>query len=171
MARAILLFVVLSASSPRAEDVRGTVFEVANGARAPSAGAFVIVHWIGRRPNLWHYESVCIQAAIGRTNAQGRFAIVEPPPLRSTFLVFRDDAAVAVWKPGLDEVFELRKPGEWTLLPTKLGAEQRAFAADGMAAFGCADDKGILLPLADSQGVLADFNRALAAEKTSRRAR
>lgn len=158
---------VLISGGAQAQGVQGTVYEVADAgaARAPSPNAFVIVHWTGRRPGFGHYESVCIQAAIGRTDGQGRFAIQEPPPLRSTFFVFRDDAAVAIWKPGLDERFGLRKPGEWTLVPTKLTAEERAFAADGMAAFGCHDGQGMPVPLTDPQGVLADFKKALAAER------
>jgi len=164
MARAILLLMVLSASCVHAQSVRGTVFEVKDGVRAPSAGAFVIVHWTGRRPGFGHYESVCIQAAIARTDAQGRFAISEPPPLRSTFLVFRNDPAVAVWKPGFDTSAEQPRPGEWNLLPGKATAEMRAAMAEGLRHYGCSDDKGMLLPLTDPQGVLADFHRALAAE-------
>jgi len=163
-----VFFVLLLATSARAEDVGGRVFETTGVGRAPSANAFVIVHWIGRRPNLWHYESVCIQAAIGRTDAEGRFAIAEPPPLRSTFFVFRDDAAVAVWKRGFDERFELRKPGEWILAPSKASAELRATMADGMRGLGCSDDKGMLLPLTDPQGVLPDFHRALAEDRRAR---
>ena len=161
-----LLALLLLSAPVRAEDVSGTVFELVNGQRVPAANAFVIVHWVGRRPNLWHYESVCIQAAVGRTDAQGRFAIAEPPPLRSTFLVFRDDAAIAVWKPGYDE--HSRKAGEWTLAPTKASAEMRKAMADGLGSYGCSDDKGRLLPLTDPQGVLADFKRALAAESPPR---
>ena len=161
MARAVLLFMVLSASSVRAQDVRGTVFEVANGGRAPSAGAFVIVHWTGRRPGLGHYESVCIQAAIARTDPQGRFAIAEPLPLRSTFLVFRNDPAVAVWKPGFDTSPELPVNGVWNLVPTRATAEMRKAMAEGLSYYGCSDDQGRLLPLTDPQGVLPDFRRAL----------
>ena len=158
VAFATLLLLVTSA---RAEDVSGTVFEQAGAERVASAGAYVIVHWAGRRPNLWHYESVCIQAAIGRTDPQGRIAIAEPPPLRSTFLVFRDSAAVTIWKPGFDEVYGLRRPGEWTLVPTKMSAEQRVSYADTLTGLGCADDKGFLRPFTDPQRVLPDFRRAL----------
>jgi hypothetical protein len=155
-----LLLFLLVASAARAEDVSGRVLEARGGERVPAANAFVIVHWAGRRPNLWHYESVCIQAAIGRTDAQGRFAIAVPPPLRSTFLVFRDPAAVTVWKPGFDEAYQLRRPGEYALVATKMDAEQRASYADSLEALGCADDKGFLLPFTDPQGVLPDFRRA-----------
>jgi len=156
-----MVLALLFAASARAQDVQGTVFEVANAARTPAANAFVIVHWIGRRPGLGHYESVCIQAAIGRTDAQGRFAIAEPPPLRSTFLVFRDDPAVAVWKPGFDAQ---GKYPEWSLVRTRLNSEQRRGLVEILQDYGCRDDQGSLLPLTDPQGVLADFRRALAAE-------
>jgi len=162
------VILLLLASPARAEDVSGTVFEAVGAGRVPSAGAYVIVHWAGRRPNLWHYESVCIQAAIGRSDAQGRVAIAEPPPLRSTFLVFRDSAAVTVWKPGFDDIYELRRPGEWVLVPTKMNAEQRASYADSLTSLGCADDKGFLLPFTDPQGVLPDFRRALDAARRVR---
>lgn len=169
-ARVAFLTLVLAASA-QAEDVSGRVFEQTSAGRVPSGGAYVIVHWAGRRPNFWHYESVCIQAAIARTDALGRFAIAEPPPLRSTFLVFRDSAAVTVWKPGFDEAYEARRPGEWSLVPTRMSAELRASYADTLAGLGCADDKGFLLPFTDPQGVLPEFSRALATEAPSRRAR
>ena len=82
----------LAAPGPAgAQAVSGTVYE----GSAPSPNAFVIVHWTGTRPGFGHYESVCIQAAITRTDAQGRYELAEPPPLRSTFLVWRRDPAVA----------------------------------------------------------------------------
>lgn len=162
--RSIALILLLLARTAHAEDVNGRVFEISDAVRAPSANAFVIVHWTGRRPGFGHYESVCYQAAIGRTDAQGRFAIAEPPPLRSTFLVFRNDPAIAVWKPGFDTSAEQLRPGEWDLLPGKATAEMRAAMAEGLRHYGCSDDKGMLLPLTDPQGVLADFHRALAAE-------
>ena len=162
------LALTLASAAAHAEDVQGTVFEGSNAARVPSANAFVIVHWAGRRPNLWHYESVCIQAAIGRTDAQGRVAIAEPPPLRSTFFVFRDSAAVTVWKPGFEEAYELRRSGEWTLVPARQSAEVRASYADSLNGLGCPDDKGFLLPFTDPQGVLPDFKRALAEVRRAR---
>ena len=158
----------------QAQDVRGTVFEIANPEapradwkRAPSAGAFAVVHWTGRRPGFGHYQSVCIQAAIARTDAQGRFAIAQPPALRSTFLVWRDDPAVALYKPGFDERSELRVAGpsrEWSLVPTRLEAPLRAAVVEGMSDMGCRDESAMLVPLADPQGVLAAFRAALAAE-------
>lgn len=160
---ALALVTVLIAAGAQAQDVSGRVFELTATGRAPSANAFVIVHWTGRRPGFGHYESVCIQAAIGRTDEQGRFAIQEPPPLRSSFLVFRDDPAIAVWKPGYDE--QSRKAGEWTLEPTKASVEMRKAMADGLGSYGCSDNKGMLLPLTDPQGVLGDFRRALEAER------
>ena len=161
-----------------AQEVRGTVFEVENPEapraqwkRAPSAGAFVIVHWTGTRPGLAHYESVCIQAAIARTDAQGRFEIAEPPPLRSTFLVWRDDPAVAVYKPGFDDRRDLGVRGvqrELTLAPTRLDAAQRAAFAELLSGMGCRDDKANLVPLTDPQGALLLFEAALAAESPAK---
>lgn len=161
-----------------AQEVRGTVFEVENPEapraqwkRAPSAGAFVIVHWTGRRPGLAHYESVCIAAAIGRTDAQGRFELAEPPPLRSTFLVMRNDPAVAVYKPGFDDRRELGVRGgvrEFTLAPTRLDAAQRAGFVEVLSGMGCRDDKGALIALTDPQGALRAFDAALAAERGTR---
>jgi hypothetical protein len=158
------LFLVAATTVAQAQDVQGTVFEITTAGRVPSAKAFVIVHWTGRRPGFGHYESVCIQAAIGRTDALGRFAVAEPRPLRSTFLVFRNDPAVAVWKPGFDTSPELPVNGAWNLIPTKATAEMRIAMAEGLRHYGCSDERGMLLPLTDPQGVLADFQRALAAE-------
>jgi hypothetical protein len=154
----LALLLVPFGACVRAQDVAGTVFEVANDARTPSAGAFVIVHWTGRRPGFFHYESVCIQAAIARTDAQGRFELAEPPPLRSTFLVWRDDPAIAVYKPGFDG------SGKLTLAPTRLDASQRRSFVDAMSDMGCRDDKAMLVPLADPQGVLPAFRAALEKE-------
>lgn len=161
-----------------AQEVRGTVFEVQNPEaprsqwkRAPSAGAFVIVHWTGRRPGMAHYESVCIAAAIGRSDAQGQFQIAEPPPLRSTFLVMRNEPAVAVYKPGFDERRDLGVRGarhELALAPTRLDAAQRAAFVELMSGMGCRDDKGALIALTDPQGALLPFEAALAAESGSK---
>src|SRR5262245_26897628 len=141
------------------QDVRGTVFETDGARRAPSAGAFVIVHWTGRRPGL-HYEAVCYQAAIARTDADGRFAIAEPPPLRSRFLVFRNDPAVAVYKPGFDTT---RGKDEWTLVATRADPAQRRGLVEILQGYGCPDEKQDLR-LTDPQGVLPAFRAALAAE-------
>jgi len=151
MHRAALLALLLAVPA-RAEDVSGRVLELAGTQRLPSANAFVIVHWTGRRPGFGHYESVCIQAAIAKTDAQGRFAIAEPPPLRSTFLVFRNDPAVAVWKPGFDTH---RGQGEWTLSPTRMTREERTGIVEILRGYGCRDAQGMLVPLAGSQRVLA----------------
>lgn len=157
-----------------AQEVRGTVFEVENPdvpraqlKRTPSAGAFVIVHWTGRRPGMAHYESVCISAAIGRTDAQGRFQIAEPPPLRSTFFVMRNEPAVAVYKPGFDDRRDLGVRGvqrEMTLAPTRLDAAERAVFVEMLSQMGCRDDKGALVALTDPQGALLLFEEALTAE-------
>ena len=164
-------------ASALAQEVRGAVFEVQNPEapraewkRAASAGAFVIVHWTGRRPGLFHYESVCIQAAIARTDAQGRFEVAEPPPLRSTFLVFRNAPAVAVYKPGFEAANESRPEGarnEWLLAPSKVEAQQRAIFIEVMAHMGCRDAQ-FRLVLTDPQGLLPAFRDALAAESPRR---
>ena len=120
--RALALF-LFTAGSAAAQTVSGTVYE----GSAPSKDAFVIVHWTGTRPNLWHYESVCIQAAVARTDERGRFEIKEPPPLRSTLLVWRRDPAVAVWKPGFDTQ---RAESRFLLVPTTMSREQRAGIAE-----------------------------------------
>jgi len=148
----------LAAPGPAgAQAVSGTVYE----GSAPSPNAFVIVHWTGTRPGFGHYESVCIQAAIARTDERGRFEIREPPPLRSTFLVWRRDPAIAVWKPGFDTQ---RAEGRFSLVPTTMNREQRAGIAEILGHYGCTDDKGMLVPLTDTNGALADFRKALAAE-------
>jgi hypothetical protein len=165
MHRAALVALLLAAPA-RAEDVSGRVLELAGTQRLPSANAFVIVHWTGRRPGFGHYESVCIQAAIAKTDAQGRFAIAEPPPLRSTFFVFRDDPAIAVWKPGFDTQ---RGEGGWTLSPTKMTREQRTGIAGILRGYGCRNEQGMLVPLADPQKVLGDFSRALETESPTPR--
>ncbi len=173
MRQLVLLVLGIAVGIPaHAQEVRGTVFEIQNPdapraewQRAPSAGAFVIVHWTGRRPGLFHYESVCIQAAIARTDGQGRFEIAEPPPLRSTFLVFRDAPAVGIYKPGFDGRSELRVAGrEWSLAPTRMAAPLRAAFVEGMADMGCRDERTGLAALVDPQGVLPAFQAALAAE-------
>ena len=154
--RALALF-LLTAGTAAAQTVSGTVYE----GSAPSKDAFVIVHWTGTRPGFGHYESVCIQAAITRTDERGRFEIQEPPALRSTFLVWRREPAIAVWKPGFDTQ---RAEGRFSLVPTTMSREQRAGIAEILAHYGCTDDKGMLLPLSDSSGALAEFRQALAAE-------
>ena len=157
----------------RAQDVRGTVFEVEKPAapraewkRAPSPGAFAIVHWTGRRPGIGHYESVCIQAAIARTDAQGRFALAEPPPLRSTFLVWRNEPAVAIYKPAFEALREPPAAGarEWLLVPVQRAVAERSALVDRMSDMGCRDENGMPAPLTDPQGVLPAFRAALAAE-------
>ena len=164
--RPTALIFLLMAGSAHAEDVGGTVLEQTGAGRVPSEGAYVIVHWIGYRPGFGHYESVCLQAAIGRTDRTGRFVIPEPP-MRSRFVLFHSDPAIAVYKPGFDAAREVRprESREWSLAPTQLSREQRANLADVLGNYGCREDDGTLAPLVDPQSVLADFKRAIAAEK------
>ena len=161
-----LVAALLFCGAARAEEVAGIVFETTTGTRVPSEGAYVIVHWIGHRPGFGHYESVCLQAAIGRTDSAGRFVIPEPP-MRSRFVLFHSDPAIAVYKPGFDaaRVVRPRESREWSLVPTQMSREQRATLADVLGNYGCREDDGTLAPLVDPQGVLADFKRAIAAEK------
>lgn len=173
MGRAILLLMVLAAPGAGAQGVRGMVFEVTNPdapraewRRIPSAGAFAIVHWTGHRPAYGHYQTVCLQAAIGKTDAQGRFDIPEPP-MRPRFVLFHSDPAIAVYKPGFDTPAQLRVRGEqpeWSLVRTELTREQRAMLMDVLGSYGCREDDGTLAPLVDPQRVLPEFRRALAAE-------
>ena len=93
----LALLCALAAAGPAsAQTVSGAVYE----GGAPAKDAFVIVHWTGNRPGFVHFQTVCIQAAVARTDERGRFEIREPPPLRSTFLVWRYEPAIAVWKPS-----------------------------------------------------------------------
>jgi hypothetical protein len=162
---------IVPAPQAYAQEVRGTVFEAIDGRRMPSAGAFVIVHWTGRRPGFFHYESVCIQAAIARTDAQGEFRIAEPPPLRSTFLVFRNAPAVAVYKPGFEAANEPRPEGrrsEWSLARSKVDPQQRALFVEGISQMGCRDENYRPV-LTDPQGVLPAFRAALEGEMPPKR--
>jgi hypothetical protein len=156
------------ASSAHAQEVRGTVSEIGDGGRrSPSAGAFVIVHWTGKRPGIAHYRTVCIQAAVVRTDAQGEFRVAEPPPLRSTFFVWKEEPSVAVYKPGFEERFELRveRPRHaLSLVPTRADPARRAQSAEAIAHLGCTDANGMLVPLTDPQGVLPALRAALASE-------
>jgi hypothetical protein len=169
-ARALILLVaLLSAGAARAQGVEGSVFEVANPEaprgewrRAPSAGAFVVVHWTGRVPQLWHYKPVCLQASIGRTDGQGRFVIPAPRPASTPLFLIRDEPAVALYKPGFDAPAALRSPGEWVLVRTSLKPLERAGVLEVFAEYGCRDEeKYDLIPLTDPQGVLPAFHRAL----------
>jgi hypothetical protein len=147
-----------AAGAASAQTVSGTVYE----GSAPARDAFVIVHWTGQRPGFFHYESVCLQAALAKTDERGRFEIKEPPPLRSTFLVWRREPSVAVWKPGFDT--RSRGKTEWTLAPTTRSREERVLLAEIIGNYGCSDGEGGLVPLVDANGALADFRKALAAE-------
>lgn len=173
MGRAVLLLMVLAAPCAGAQSVHGVVFELANPdapraewRRVPSVDAFAIVHWTGHRPGFGHYESVCLQAAIGKTDAAGLFDIPEPP-MRSRFVVLYSDPAIAVYKPGFDTPSYLRVRGEkleWSLVRTQLTRERRAVLAEVLMGYGCREDDGSLAPLVDPQGVLPAFRRALQQE-------
>ena len=134
-------------------------------ARVPSADAYVIVHWQGTIPRLGHAESVCLHAAIGKTDAQGRFEVSGSWAAPKGFPVFRRDPAVMVHKPGFDQQSGFRggsAPVERTLVRTKLDAEQRVVLLSMIAESGCWDHDTIrIIPLRDPQRVAAPFYRAL----------
>lgn len=172
MGRAIFLLMVLAARCAGAQGVQGTVFELTNPEapraewrRIPAVDAFAIAHWIGYRPGFGHYESVCLQAAIGRTDAAGRFSIPQPS-MRARFVLFRSDPAVAIYKPGFEAQSGTRPRSvpEWFLVPTRMTAAQRAVYVDIFRSYGCTEDDGTLAPLVDPQGVLPAFRRALQQE-------
>lgn len=152
--------------------VEGQVFEVVNPeapmsqwTRVPSADAYVIVHWQGTIPRPGHGESVCLHAAIGKTDARGRFEVSGSWAAPRGFPVIRSDPAVMVHKPGFDQLSDFRSgsaPVVRTLVRSKLAAEQRVALLSGYAETGCRDhDTFMMIPLGDPQGVATRFYRAL----------
>jgi len=152
--------------------VEGQVFEVVNAEapmrqwrRVPSADAYVIVHWQGTIPRLGHAESVCLHAAIGKTEARGRFEVSGTWAAPKGFPVIRRDPAVMVYKPGFDQHSEFRNPSTpvvRTLVRSKLPVEQRIELLSMYAEAGCRDHETFkTIPLGDTQGVAARFYRAL----------
>jgi hypothetical protein len=145
-------------------NVKGQVFEVVNpSTRVPSVGAYVIVHWTATVPGL-HASSVCLHAAVGKTDERGRFNVAGQWATPRA-LVIPKDAAVMVYKPGFDDLSELRKPGSGvvrTLYRTKLPVEQRMGLLSAYADAGCRDHETFRnIPLGNTQGVAAGFYRAL----------
>lgn len=152
--------------------VEGQVFEVVNPeasmsqwTRLPSPDAYVIVHWQGTIPRLGHYESVCLHAAIGKTDARGRFEVSGSWAMPKGFPVIRRDPAIMVYKPGFDQQSDFRSgsaPVVRTLVRSKLAAEQRVALLSMYAEAGCRDhDTFKTIPLGDRQGIAARFYRAL----------
>ena len=149
--------------------VEGQVFEVVNSGapasewtRVASADAYVIVHWTGSFPAP-HPSSVCLHAAIGKSDERGRFDVAgrwaAPKPV-----VFQDDPAVMVYKPGFDQqpLPGTSKPIVRTLFRSTLPVEQRIELLVEYARAGCRDAETFTVtPLEDRQGVAARFYRAL----------
>jgi hypothetical protein len=151
--------------------VEGQVFEVANPeapasqwTRVLSADAYVIVHWTGTVPGL-HVSSVCLHAAIGKTDERGRFNVSGTWAAPKAALVIPRDPAVMVYKPGFDEQSGSRNPGApvaRTLVRSKLPVEQRIALLSTYAEAGCRDNETFkIAPLGDAQGVAARFYRVL----------
>jgi len=152
--------------------VEGQVFEVVNPeapmsqwTRVPSADAYVIVHWQGTIPRLGHYESVCLHAAIGKTDARGRFEVSGSWAVPKGVPVIRRDPAVMAHKPGFDQQSDFRSGGApvvRTLVRSKLAAEQRVALLSMYAETGCRDHATFkMIPLGDPQGVATRFYRAI----------
>lgn len=151
--------------------VEGQVFEVVNSeapanqwARVSSADAYVIVHWRGSVPGP-HASSVCLHAAVGKTDERGRFDVSGRWAAPKEFVVFSSDPAVMVYKPGLDQDPDFRDPSTpvvRTLVRSKLPVERRIAVLSMYAEAGCPNLETFkTIPLGDTQGVAARFYRAL----------
>jgi len=162
---------LFAACASHGASVEGQVFEVVNSeapvgqwTRVPSADAYVIVHWTGSVPGP-HASSVCLHAAIGKTDERGRFDVSGWWAAPKAYLVIPRDPAVMVYKPGLDQHSEFRKPSApvvRTLVRSKLAVEQRIALLSSYAEAGCLDHETFkTIPLGDTQGVAARFYRAL----------
>src|SRR5688500_14953495 len=98
-----------AACAAHSGSVEGQVFEVVNPdappsqwTRVPSADAYVVAHWMGSSPGVVHASVACLHATIGKTNERGGFNLSGEWTPPRTFLVFRRDPAVMVYKPGFD---------------------------------------------------------------------
>jgi hypothetical protein len=162
---------LLAACVSHGASVEGQVFEVVNAeapasqwTRVPSADAYVIVHWTGSVPGP-HVSSVCLHAAIGKTDERGRFEVSGRWAAPKAYLVIPRDPAIMVYKPGFDQQSDSRQPGApvvRTLVRSKLPAEQRIALLSAHAEAGCLDQETFkTLPLGGAQGVAARFYRAL----------
>lgn len=163
---------LLAPCASHGASVEGQVFEVVNPevpmdqwTRVPSADAYVIVHWQGTIPRLGHAESVCLHAAIGKTDARGRFEVAGSWAAPKGFPVIRKDPTVMVHKPGFDQQSDFRSGGTpvvRTLVRSKLAAEQRVALLSMYAETGCRNhDTFKMIALGDPQGVATHFYRAL----------
>ena len=160
---------LVAAGAALGANAEGQVFEVVNAeapasqwTRVPSADAYVIVHWTASVPGP-HVSSVCLHAAIGKTDERGRFN-VSGRWAAPRALVIPRDPAVMVYKPGFDEQSEFRNPSAAvmrTIVRSKLPVEQRIALLSTFAEAGCRDETFKIIPLGDTQGVAARFYRAL----------
>jgi hypothetical protein len=168
----ILLSGLLAACASRGASVEGQVFEAVNPeapisqwTRLPSADAYVIVHWQGTVPQFGHAGSVCLHAAVGKTDERGRFEVSGWWAAPKLYPVIQSGPAVMVYKPGFDQQPNDRDPGTSivrTLAPSRLVAEQRLALLSMYAEAGCRDhDTFKTIPLAGLQGVAERFYRAL----------
>jgi hypothetical protein len=166
-AGAIGLFAACAAQSGH---VQGQVFEVVNSEAPPSqwtrvssADAYVVVHWLGSVAGP-HAATACLHATLGKTDERGRFNLSGQWTAPRAFLVFQDDPAVMVYKPGFDPepVYDDPTPVVRTLVRSKLPAERRIPVLSAIADTGCQDHQtSKTVPFADPQGVAARFYRAL----------
>lgn len=163
---------LLAACASRGASVEGQVFEAVNPeapmiqwTRLPSADAYVIVHWQGTIPKPGHAGSVCLHAAIGKTDERGRFKVAGWSAAPKVYPVIQWEPTVMVYKPGFDQQPDYRDPGTpivRTLARSKLVAEQRVALLSMYADAGCRDhDTFKTIPLGGLQGVAAHFYRAL----------
>jgi hypothetical protein len=163
---------LLAACASHGASVEGQVFEAVNPeapmsqrTRFPSADAYVIVHWQGTVPQPGHAGSVCLHAAIGKTDERGRFEVSGWWAAPKVYPVIQREPAVMVYKPGFDQQSDDRDPGApvvRTLVRSKLAAEQRVALLSMYAEAGCRDDDTFkTIPLGDPQGIAARFYRAL----------
>lgn len=162
---------LVAACASHGASVEGQVFEATNSeapagqwTRVPSADAYVIVHWTGSVPGP-HASSVCLHAAIGKTDERGRFEVSGWWAAPKARLVLARDPAVMVYKPGFDQHSEFRNPSApvvRTLVRSKLPVEQRIALLSTYAEAGCREHETFkTIPLGDPQGVAGRFYRAL----------
>ena len=162
---------LLAGCASHGAGVEGQVFEamseapLGQEARRPSADAYVVVHWTGTLPQFGHASSMCLHAAIGKTDERGRFEVPGWWAAPKIYPVILRDPAVMVYKPGFDEQSGRRNPGDpivRTLTRSQLVGEQRLARLSTLAESGCLDpDTFKTIPLGDPQGIAAGFYRAL----------
>ena len=161
----------LAACASHGARVDGQVFEAASpeaptgqGARVPSADAFVVVYWTATVPQLGHATTMCLRAAITKTDERGRFEVSGWWAAPKLYPAIQRDPGVMVYKPGFDQQSDSRDPGApivRTLVRSKLAGEQRVAALSLYADAGCRDDAFTPVPLVDPTGIAARFYRAL----------